>query len=65
MPKDEMPTSGESNTKREAVPRWVLIFAFVLALLAMILVLMQMTGDHGPGRHFRSPAAQADSAGAN
>ncbi|HYF95859.1 MAG TPA: hypothetical protein VD969_26880 [Symbiobacteriaceae bacterium] len=43
-----------SNT---GTPRWVKIFGIILIVLALLFVIMRLTGvggEHGPGRHFQS-----------
>ena len=59
---DTGPASGQvphSDTP-PGVPRWVKVFAVVagvLALLAVILMLTGLGGEHGPGRHTGSAPA--------
>lgn len=37
------PTSG--------IPRWVKVFAIIGLVLAAVVVILLLTGNHGPGRH--------------
>ncbi|XVS61943.1 hypothetical protein ACQPYE_27190 [Actinosynnema sp. CA-299493] len=53
---DTAPTSdqGQDSDQPPRVPRWVkalVVIAGILALLALILMLTGLGGEHGPGRH--------------
>ena len=42
-------------------PRWVTVTLAVAVLLVLLLaVLWALGGEHGPGRHLSSPAAQSE-----
>lgn len=44
-----------------AIPRWVKVFVLVAAVLAILLLVVFMTGlggPHGPGRHLGAPSDQ-------
>ena len=61
---DTGPTSDQSpiSDTPPRVPRWVkalAVIAGVLALLVLILMLTGLGGEHGPGRHTGSGASPA------
>ncbi|MFZ3590083.1 hypothetical protein ACOI1C_12575 [Bacillus sp. DJP31] len=36
------------------IPRWVKVFGVIAVILALLVVTMMFTGEHGPGRHLPS-----------
>lgn len=54
-PNDEGGTNGVEASDRpeqdSRAPRWVRVFVIVLILLGVLVLALQFTGDHGPGRH--------------
>lgn len=49
---------GDSNmTNRKpnsSTPRWVKVFGIIVIILVLFVVIMMITGNHGPGRHMPS-----------
>ena len=41
------------------MPRWVRVFIAVLLILGLIVLALQLTGDHGPRRHLSSSESAA------
>lgn len=39
-------------------PRWVKLSGIVILILSVLLAVLLLTGDHGPGRHMPSGVAQ-------
>jgi hypothetical protein len=37
--------------KPSSTPRWVKVFGIVAAVLVVLVVILLLTGNHGPGRH--------------
>jgi len=35
-------------------PRWVKVFGIIAIVVVLLLVVLKLTGHHGPGRHMRS-----------
>jgi hypothetical protein len=47
--------SPTSTTEAPGTPRWVKVLAIVaVALIALVVVLLLVGGNHGPGRHLES-----------
>jgi hypothetical protein len=46
----EVPGGGEPQPP--AMPRWVKVSGLIaVALVVILIVILLLTGDHGPGRH--------------
>jgi hypothetical protein len=56
---DPMPPSGRGDSSEatgepdaQGTPQWVKVAAIIaLVLVALVLVMLLVGGDHGPGRH--------------
>lgn len=52
------PTDGSRTAGPPGMPRWVKVFAAIVALLVLALVVSKVLGaDHGPGMHASTGAA--------
>ena len=45
---------GPDRGSTTSTPRWVYVFGIILIVLVLLFVIMQLTGEHGPGRHIAS-----------
>lgn len=54
---DEGPDHGRRSSAPPRAPRWVKVSAIVVGVLLLLAVIVKLTGlggEHGPGRHFGS-----------
>ena len=50
-------TSPSARSGPPGIPRWVKVSGLIAALIVLVVVaLMLIGGDHGPGRHTGAPA---------
>jgi len=49
----EHPDTTTSDNAAQGIPTWVESFAVAAAILAVLVVVLLLTGGHGPGRHLR------------
>ena len=47
----EQPDNTTRDNPTQGMPTWVKGFAIATAILAALVVVMLLTGGHGPGRH--------------
>lgn len=52
----EGPDRGSTTSTPPGTPRWVKVFAIVVAVVVLLFVIMMFAGGgrHGPGRHMPS-----------
>ncbi|MCL7747308.1 hypothetical protein [Halalkalibacter alkaliphilus] len=48
----DMEKSGSDSNHR--TPTWVKVIGIIVILIAVLVIIMIFTGDHGPGRHLPS-----------
>jgi len=58
----EQPDNTTRDKATQGMPTWVKGFVIATAVLVVLVVIMLLTGGHGPGRHTqgRLPASSVD-----
>jgi hypothetical protein len=61
MPQTHLERNGGSaGSTPPPAPRWVKVFGIIFIVLLLLIGIVLLTGDHGPGRH--APSGEAGGA---
>jgi hypothetical protein len=47
-------TQGPDQESSYSTPRWVKVAGIIMLILIVLIGILLMTGNHGPGRHMQS-----------
>lgn len=50
----DLPPGPDDDIGDDSTPRWVKVFGIIAIVLVVLFVIVQLTGEHGPGRHMPS-----------